>query len=345
MPLIECVPNVSEGRRADVIAAIGDAIAAPGIHMLDRSSDPSHNRSVYTFAGEPAALRDAVLRLFAAAVDAHRPARARRRPPAHRRRRRRAVRPAATVRRWTSASTLAQEHRGARRGAASRAGVPVRGSGGDGRAAKPGEHPPRRRGRRRAPHEASRMASRFRTRSAASDRRRHRHRRAPHSHRLQRQPRVQPPRRRQAHRVGHSREQRRPAQRQGAGHAARPRHRPGVDEPDQLQRDIDDDGVRHDHARSRRGRRARAGERDCRARCRRTRCLQIRCAQTEVARGRPGPRPGNSPGKENEDRKTNIRKSPRRAALFAFRYSVFVTASSTSASVLLGTMPNALIFL
>jgi glutamate formiminotransferase len=70
MPLIECVPNVSEGRRADVIAAIGDAIAAPGVRVLDRSSDPSHNRSVYTFAGEPDAIRDAVLRLFTAAIDA-----------------------------------------------------------------------------------------------------------------------------------------------------------------------------------------------------------------------------------------------------------------------------------
>ena len=68
MPLIECVPNVSEGRRADVIAALGAAIAAPGIHVLDRSSDPSHNRTVYTFAGDPDALRGAVLRLFAAAV-------------------------------------------------------------------------------------------------------------------------------------------------------------------------------------------------------------------------------------------------------------------------------------
>ncbi len=68
MPLIECVPNVSEGRRADVIAALAAAIAAPGIHVLDRSSDPSHNRTVYTFAGEPGALRDAVLRLFAAAI-------------------------------------------------------------------------------------------------------------------------------------------------------------------------------------------------------------------------------------------------------------------------------------
>ena len=36
MPLIECVPNVSEGRRADVIAAIAAAIAAPGVHLLDQ---------------------------------------------------------------------------------------------------------------------------------------------------------------------------------------------------------------------------------------------------------------------------------------------------------------------
>jgi glutamate formiminotransferase len=69
MPLIECVPNVSEGRRADIIASFAAAIAAPDIHFLDRSSDPSHNRSVFTFAGEPVALRDAVLRLFAAAIE------------------------------------------------------------------------------------------------------------------------------------------------------------------------------------------------------------------------------------------------------------------------------------
>jgi glutamate formiminotransferase len=70
MPLIECVPNVSEGRRADVIAALGAAVDGPGVHVLDRSSDPSHNRTVYTFAGEPGAIQDAVLRLFAAAVGA-----------------------------------------------------------------------------------------------------------------------------------------------------------------------------------------------------------------------------------------------------------------------------------
>lgn len=70
MPLIECVPNVSEGRRSDVIAAIGAAIGGAGVRMLDQSSDPSHNRTVYTFAGDAQPLHDAVLRLFAAAIDA-----------------------------------------------------------------------------------------------------------------------------------------------------------------------------------------------------------------------------------------------------------------------------------
>jgi len=50
--LIECIPNVSEGRRFDVISAMASAISAvPGVRLLDHSSDPSHNRSVFTFAG------------------------------------------------------------------------------------------------------------------------------------------------------------------------------------------------------------------------------------------------------------------------------------------------------
>ncbi|MFN0097557.1 MAG: glutamate formimidoyltransferase, partial [Gemmatimonadaceae bacterium] len=50
MSLIECVPNFSEGRRPEVIAAIRDAIAAvEGVVILDVSSDPSHNRTVVTF--------------------------------------------------------------------------------------------------------------------------------------------------------------------------------------------------------------------------------------------------------------------------------------------------------
>jgi len=50
MRLVECVPNFSEGRRPDVVAAIRDAIAAvKGVAVLDVSSDQSHNRTVVTF--------------------------------------------------------------------------------------------------------------------------------------------------------------------------------------------------------------------------------------------------------------------------------------------------------
>ncbi|MBK6458632.1 MAG: glutamate formimidoyltransferase [Gemmatimonadetes bacterium] len=50
MKLVECVPNFSEGRRPEVIAAIRDAIAGvEGVVVLDVSSDASHNRTVVTF--------------------------------------------------------------------------------------------------------------------------------------------------------------------------------------------------------------------------------------------------------------------------------------------------------
>ena len=50
MKLVECVPNFSEGRRPDVVAAIHQAIAAvDGVTVLDVSSDTSHNRTVVTF--------------------------------------------------------------------------------------------------------------------------------------------------------------------------------------------------------------------------------------------------------------------------------------------------------
>jgi glutamate formiminotransferase/formiminotetrahydrofolate cyclodeaminase len=50
MPLVECVPNFSEGRDPSIIAAIRNAIdAVPDTHVLDVSSDASHHRSVITF--------------------------------------------------------------------------------------------------------------------------------------------------------------------------------------------------------------------------------------------------------------------------------------------------------
>jgi glutamate formiminotransferase/formiminotetrahydrofolate cyclodeaminase len=50
MKLVECVPNFSEGRRPEIVDAIRAAIAAvESVHLLDVSSDASHNRSVITF--------------------------------------------------------------------------------------------------------------------------------------------------------------------------------------------------------------------------------------------------------------------------------------------------------
>ena len=70
MPIIECVPNVSEGRRPDVVAALVDAVRRTGVRVLDHSSDASHNRSVLTLAGDAPSLKAGILALFAAAVDA-----------------------------------------------------------------------------------------------------------------------------------------------------------------------------------------------------------------------------------------------------------------------------------
>jgi glutamate formiminotransferase len=69
--LIECVPNVSEGRRTDVIAAMVEAIGrVPGVRLLDHSSESSHNRSVFTLVGDSTGVEQAVLALFERAVAA-----------------------------------------------------------------------------------------------------------------------------------------------------------------------------------------------------------------------------------------------------------------------------------
>ncbi len=51
--LVECVPNFSEGRRAEVVDAITAAIASVhGVRLLDREMDANHNRCVITFVGD-----------------------------------------------------------------------------------------------------------------------------------------------------------------------------------------------------------------------------------------------------------------------------------------------------
>ncbi|MDQ3449110.1 MAG: glutamate formimidoyltransferase [Chloroflexota bacterium] len=67
--LIECVPNFSEGRRLEVVDALADEVTAtPGVHLLDRTSDPDHNRSVLTFAGPPLPVTEAMERMVGIAL-------------------------------------------------------------------------------------------------------------------------------------------------------------------------------------------------------------------------------------------------------------------------------------
>ena len=60
-PLLLAVPNVSEGRDRETLDAIGAAFVTGGARLLDVHSDPHHHRSVFTLAGEPGALHEALL--------------------------------------------------------------------------------------------------------------------------------------------------------------------------------------------------------------------------------------------------------------------------------------------
>ena len=58
--LVECVPNFSEGRRPEVIEAIAEEVRqVDNVKLLDVKADPSHNRVVVTFVGEPQAVKQA----------------------------------------------------------------------------------------------------------------------------------------------------------------------------------------------------------------------------------------------------------------------------------------------
>ncbi len=69
MKIVECVPNFSEGRRKEVIDAIAEAIkSVEGVRLLDVEADHDHNRSVFTFIGEPQKVKEAALRAAEVAV-------------------------------------------------------------------------------------------------------------------------------------------------------------------------------------------------------------------------------------------------------------------------------------
>jgi len=68
-PLVECVPNFSEGTDVRRVEAIVAAMRVEGVHLLDWSLDADHNRSVVTIAGEPSAVVEAAVRGAGKAVE------------------------------------------------------------------------------------------------------------------------------------------------------------------------------------------------------------------------------------------------------------------------------------
>ena len=68
-PVVECVPNFSEGRDARRVEAIVAAMRVEGVRLLDWSMDADHNRSVVTIAGEPGAVVESAIRGAGKAVE------------------------------------------------------------------------------------------------------------------------------------------------------------------------------------------------------------------------------------------------------------------------------------
>jgi glutamate formiminotransferase len=68
-PVLLAVPNVSEGRDAATVAAVGGAYVAGGARLLDTHADPDHHRAVHTLAARPGALAGALVEGARAAID------------------------------------------------------------------------------------------------------------------------------------------------------------------------------------------------------------------------------------------------------------------------------------
>ncbi len=67
-PIVECVPNFSEGIDREKVEAIVRAMRVEGVHLLDYSLDADHNRSVVTIAGAPEAVVESAVRGAGAAA-------------------------------------------------------------------------------------------------------------------------------------------------------------------------------------------------------------------------------------------------------------------------------------
>ena len=67
--IVECVPNFSNGRNPEIYNGIAETIrSVPGVHVLDVSADPDHNRTVITFVGSLAHVEEAAFQAIAFAA-------------------------------------------------------------------------------------------------------------------------------------------------------------------------------------------------------------------------------------------------------------------------------------
>ncbi len=66
--MIECVPNVSEGRDRAIIEQIAKSITSTGCRLLDVHSDPDHHRSVFTLVGDEEQIADGAVALVESAT-------------------------------------------------------------------------------------------------------------------------------------------------------------------------------------------------------------------------------------------------------------------------------------
>jgi glutamate formiminotransferase len=68
--LVECVPNFSEGRRPEVLAAIiGEVRDRANVFLLGQTMDADHNRAVVTLVGEPEAVKTTLFRMITKATE------------------------------------------------------------------------------------------------------------------------------------------------------------------------------------------------------------------------------------------------------------------------------------
>lgn len=68
--IVECVPNISEGRRLDIVEQVLDTLRGKdGVKLLDYSSDADHNRTVITLVGDPDAMKTALVGFVGKALE------------------------------------------------------------------------------------------------------------------------------------------------------------------------------------------------------------------------------------------------------------------------------------